>query len=67
MPKLKTNSSAKKRFKVTKNGKIKASHSFTSHNFGNKNRKQKRQNSAPAILSASDTAGILKHKMPYNR
>jgi large subunit ribosomal protein L35 len=66
MPKLKTNSSAKKRFKVTKSGKIKAKHSFTSHNFGNKNRKRKRQNSGFAIISESNSANILRHKMPYH-
>ena len=66
MPKLKTNSSAKKRFKITKTGKIKAKHSFTSHNFGNKNRKRKRLNSGSAIISESNGANILRHKMPYN-
>ncbi|MDA7705715.1 50S ribosomal protein L35 [Rickettsiales bacterium] len=66
MPKLKTNSSAKKRFKVTKSGKIKAKHSFTSHNFGNKNRKRKRLNSDSTIISESNTANILRHKLPYS-
>lgn len=31
MPKLKSNSGAKKRFKVTKNGKIKCGHAYKSH------------------------------------
>lgn len=66
MPKLKTNSGAKKRFKVTKSGKIKAKHSFTSHNFGEKNRKRKRQNSGATVISDSNVSNILRHKLPYN-
>jgi|TARA_B110000259_G_scaffold108091_1_gene123834 large subunit ribosomal protein L35 len=66
MPKLKTNSSAKKRFKVTKSGQIKAKHSFTSHNLGNKNRKRKRLNSGSTILSETNRSNILRHKLPYN-
>jgi len=33
MPKLKTKSSAKKRFKLTASGKIKRKHAFKSHNL----------------------------------
>ena len=44
MPKLKTHSGAKKRFKVTKNGKVKRAHAFKSHllNNGRKTTKRKR-------------------------
>lgn len=31
MPKLKTHSGAKKRFKLTKNGKVKRAHAYKSH------------------------------------
>ena len=31
MPKIKTHSGAKKRFKLTKNGKVKRGHAFRSH------------------------------------
>lgn len=43
MPKMKTKSAAAKRFKVTKNGKIKHKHAYTSHLAPNKTTKQKRQ------------------------
>ncbi|WP_027119470.1 50S ribosomal protein L35 [[Mycoplasma] testudinis] len=43
MPKMKTKSAAAKRFKVTKSGKIKRKHAYTSHLAPNKTTKQKRQ------------------------
>ena len=42
MPKQKTRSAAKKRFKVTGTGKIRHRHAFSSHNFEHKSRKRKR-------------------------
>ena len=44
MPKLKTHTGAKKRFKVTKNGKVKRAHAYKSHllNNGRKTTKRKR-------------------------
>lgn len=42
MPKLKTNSGAKKRFRVTGSGKIKRHHAFHSHILTKKTKKQKR-------------------------
>ena len=44
MPKIKTHSGAKKRFKLTKNGKVKRGHAFRSHllNGHGKTRKLKR-------------------------
>ena len=33
MPKIKTHSGAKKRFKTTKSGKVKRAHAYTSHIF----------------------------------
>ena len=43
MPKMKTNSSAKKRFKVTGTGKIKRKHAYKSHILTKKTTKQKRR------------------------
>jgi len=40
MPKMKTKSSAKKRFKVTGTGKIKRKHAFKSHILTKKNQKK---------------------------
>ena len=42
MPKLKTNSGAKKRFELTGSGKIKRKHAFKSHILTKKTKKQKR-------------------------
>ena len=42
MPKMKTKSSAKKRFTVTGSGKIKRKHAFKSHILTKKTKKQKR-------------------------
>ncbi len=42
MPKVKTNSAAKKRFKLTGTGKIKRKHAFHSHILTKKTKKQKR-------------------------
>ncbi len=42
MPKMKTNGSAKKRFKVTSSGKIKRKHPFASHILTKKSQKRKR-------------------------
>lgn len=42
MAKIKTHSGAKKRFKVTKNGKIKRAHAYKSHILNKKSTKRKR-------------------------
>ena len=42
MPKIKTHSGAKKRFKLTKNGKVKRGHAFRSHILTKKSTKLKR-------------------------
>ena len=43
MPKQKTHSGAKKRFKLTKNGKVKRAHAFKSHILNKKSTKRKRR------------------------
>ncbi len=42
MPKIKTHSGAKKRFNLTKTGKVKRAHAFKSHILNKKSRKRKR-------------------------
>ncbi len=58
MPKMKTHSGAKKRFKVTGGGKVKARHAFTSHILEKKSPKRKRRLGRPAVLSADDTKRV---------
>jgi large subunit ribosomal protein L35 len=60
MPKMKSHSGAKKRFKVTGSGKVRGAHAFTSHNLGPKSAKRKRRLGRPAILSADDAARVKK-------
>src|SRR5258707_13740785 len=58
MPKMKTPSGAKKRFKVTANGKVRGRHPFTSHILEKKSPKKKRALGRPAILDDHDAPRI---------
>jgi large subunit ribosomal protein L35 len=58
MPKMKTHSGAKKRFKVTASGKVRGRHAFTSHILEKKSPKRKRTLGAPAEISAHDTPRV---------
>jgi large subunit ribosomal protein L35 len=58
MPKMKTHSGAKKRFKVTAKGKVRGRHAFTSHILEKKSPKHKRYLGRPVIISADDTPRI---------
>jgi large subunit ribosomal protein L35 len=60
MPKMKTHSGAKKRFKVTAKGKVRGRHAFTSHILEKKSPKHKRALGAPVILSDHDTPRVKK-------
>lgn len=67
MPKMKTKSSAKKRFKVTAKGKVKAGSAFTSHMMMNKPKSMKRKARRTGALSDANAKSILTHWMPYAR
>ncbi|WAA10189.1 50S ribosomal protein L35 [Fervidibacillus albus] len=54
MPKMKTHRGSAKRFKKTGSGKLKRSHSHTSHLFANKSKKQKRKLRKGAVVSSGD-------------
>ena len=54
MPKMKTNSGAKKRFELTGSGKIKRKHAFKSHILTKKTTKQKRNLTYSAIVTSAD-------------
>ena len=54
MPKMKTHSGTKKRFRKTATGKLRARHSFTSHNLGKKSRKRKRRLKEPVEVAPAD-------------
>ena len=54
MPKVKTNSGAKKRFRFTGTGKIKRHHAYHSHILTKKTKKQKRNLTHFAIVTKAD-------------
>ena len=54
MPKVKTSSAAKKRFKLTGTGKIKRQHAYHSHILTKKTKKQKRNLVHTAIVDPSN-------------
>ncbi len=60
MPKMKSHSGAKKRFKVTANGKVRGRHAKTSHILEKKSPKLKRHNGKPAVISDHDTPRVKK-------
>jgi large subunit ribosomal protein L35 len=60
MPKMKTHSGAKKRFKLTGSGKVRGRHAFTSHILEKKSPKHKRALGKPVILSDHDAPRVKK-------
>lgn len=58
MPKMKTNSSAKKRFKLTGTGKIKRKQAFKSHILTKKETKRKRNLTKSTLVSKADESNI---------
>ena len=63
MPKLKTKSAAKKRFRLTGTGKVRANVACKRHNLRKRPQKMKRQARGTKMLSQSD-ARIAKSMMP---
>jgi large subunit ribosomal protein L35 len=60
MPKMKTNSSAKKRFTVTGSGKIKRNKAFKNHILTKKTKKQKRRLGKKIIVNDADLFNVKK-------
>ena len=60
MPKMKTNKSASKRFRVTRGGKIMYVHSGKRHNLESKSPKRKRNASSPDALSPDMHETVLR-------
>ncbi|WP_185871795.1 50S ribosomal protein L35 [Blattabacterium cuenoti] len=58
MPKLKTKSGSKKRFKKTGNGYIKRKHAFKNHLLTKKSKRKKRNLSRFTLLKKSDQKNI---------
>ena len=64
MPKLKTKSGAKKRFKITGSGKIKRTRAYKRHILTKKETKQKRRLGHKTTVSKADERNI-KPMLPY--
>ncbi len=60
MPKMKTNSGAKKRFKTTGTGKLKRKHAFKSHILTKKTKKQKRNLTHSGLVHKADVSNVKK-------
>jgi len=58
MPKMKTKSSAKKRFKLTGTGKLKRKHAFKSHILTKKSKKRKLRLTHSGLVHKADDANI---------
>lgn len=65
MPKLKTKSSAKKRFSTTASGKVRANQANKQHGMIKRTNKQIRNQRGTTILKPQD-AKIVKQFMPYD-
>jgi len=64
MPKIKTHSGAKKRFNLTKNGKVKRSRAYMSHILTKKTTKRKRNLRQGAYADVTN-APAIKRMIPY--
>ena len=66
MPKMKTKSGAKKRFKTTASGKIKAKKAYRRHMMMNKPKKMKREARGLFVMHEGD-ADLVRYWLPYSR
>ncbi|MBP8989491.1 MAG: 50S ribosomal protein L35 [Clostridia bacterium] len=64
MPKQKTHSSSKKRFKVTGTGKVLRTQAYKQHKLGNKSSKRKRNLRKTKVASPADQERI-RQLIPY--
>jgi large subunit ribosomal protein L35 len=64
MPKLKTHSASKKRFKLTASGKVKMGHAWRSHRLVSKGTKAKKHHRLTAYASSANAATVKK-LIPY--
>ena len=64
MPKMKTNRAAAKRFRFSKNGKVKCASGFANHNLSKKSPKRRRKLRGTGLLDERDVKSVKK-LMPY--
>ncbi len=67
MPKLKSKSSAKKRFRLTASGKVRMNYACKNHMLRRRSQKMKRKARGTKIMSAQDARIITRNFLPYAR
>ncbi len=65
MPKLKTKSGAKKRFRLTGTGKVRMNFAKKRHNLRKRSQKMKRKARGSQIMAASDAKVVKRNFLPY--
>jgi len=65
MPKLKTKSSAKKRFKITGTGKVLRAQAGKRHGMIKRTKKQIRNKRGLVVMDEADAKVVRKHYLPY--
>ncbi len=67
MPKMKTKSGAKKRFKVTAKGRVKFKQAFSRHMQMNKPKKMKRKARGTDVMIPGDERLVTRYLLPNTR
>jgi len=65
MPKMKTKSGAKKRFRLTASGKVKIGPAFKRHNLRKRSQSMKRKARGSEMATPMDARSIKKRFFPY--
>jgi len=65
MPKMKSKSGAKKRFRRTGTGKVLMNFAYKRHGLRKRSQKMKRKARGSKLLSAPDAKLVVKHFLPY--
>ena len=65
MPKLKSKSGAKKRFRLTATGKVRRNFAFKRHNLRKRSQKMKRKARGSIVMSAPDARIVKRNFLPY--
>ena len=65
MPKMKTKSGAKKRFRTTATGKVRMNSAYKRHGMRKRSQKMKRKARGGKIMAAADAKIILHNFLPY--
>ena len=60
MPKMKTHSGSKKRFKLTATGKVRGRRAFSTHILEKKSPARKRRLGRPSVISGADRSRVKK-------